>query len=153
MLPYIFRPTVRWQFLPRYDAVASRAAIITISGSDGRVDGIPTKTFLVQAKWPRSSVITTVAIRPFDDRTYCARSAFTHLELLRKLHDWLFAAPLHNLPICSQMCSTDIIIFVDLQPFSYNLKDERVIGFRQVPSPPARRFGSWGREDWDTPIG
>ena len=32
-------------------------------------------------------VITTMVIGPLDDRTYCARSAFTHLVLWRKLYN------------------------------------------------------------------
>ena len=32
-----------------------------------------------------NKVITTMVIRPLDDRTYCVRSAFTHLEVKVKV--------------------------------------------------------------------
>ena len=32
-----------------------------------------------------NKMVTTIMIRPLDDRTYCARSAFTHMRLSRKL--------------------------------------------------------------------
>ena len=46
-----------------------------------------------------NKVITTTVTRPLDDRTYCARSAFTHLRL------FLFMASLLSQPMCSRMSS------------------------------------------------
>ena len=34
-----------------------------------------------------AQVITTMAIRPLDDYSYCARSAFTYLRIWQKLYD------------------------------------------------------------------
>ena len=44
-----------------------------------------------------NEVITTMVIRPLDDRTYCARSAFTHLRLWWKAVQVLTAS-LHSQP-------------------------------------------------------
>ena len=35
----------------------------------------------------KNKVITAMVIRPPDDRTYCVRCAFTHLDLWRKLYN------------------------------------------------------------------
>ena len=59
-------------------------------------------------------VVTTLVIRPLYGRTYCGRSAFTRAgEFTKAIR--LFMASLHSQPMCSQMCSLDIL--VDLQPF------------------------------------
>ena len=50
-----------------------------------------------------------MAIMPLDDRTYCARSVFSHLGLSRKLNDY------------SQINSLDIVVY--LQPFGCNFKE------------------------------
>ena len=49
-----------------------------------------------------------------NDCTYCVRSAFTYFRLRRKSH--LTASQ------CVPKCACSIDIFVDLQPFSWNLK-------------------------------
>ena len=64
-----------------------------------------------------NKVIATTVIRPLDDHTYCARSAFTHFGVLVKTVR-LFIASLHNHPMCAQRCSTDS--FVDFQPVGWN---------------------------------
>ena len=67
-----------------------------------------------------NKVITTMVIRPLDDRTYCARSAFTHLGFWPKLYDcsryhftaseWFFKWPLLTFSSIS------------IRPFVCNLK-------------------------------
>ena len=43
-----------------------------------------------------------MVIGPLDDRTYCARSALTHL--------YAFIASLHNQPMYPKMCAIDIFV-------------------------------------------
>ena len=57
----------------------------------------------VQRTCTENKGITTMAIGPLDDHTYCARSAFTHLGALAKAVG-LFIASLHNHPIYPKMC-------------------------------------------------
>ena len=54
-----------------------------------------------------------MVMRLLDNRTCCVQSVFTYLELWRKL---LFIASLNSQQICT------IDVYVDLQPFSCNLK-------------------------------
>ena len=58
-------------------------------------------------------------IRPLDESTYGVRSAYTNLRILRKLYDCSrhkFGA----IKCLIKMCCNDI--FVDLQPFGFNLR-------------------------------
>ena len=51
----------------------------------------------------QNKFVATMAIRPLNDHTYCARAAFTHLGLWRKLYDY----SLHHLTVSRylNMCS------------------------------------------------
>ena len=86
-------------------------------------------------------VITTMVIRPLDDRTYCGRSAFTDLGALAKAAR-LFIASLHSQLMSFQMCH--IGIFIDLQTVRWNLK-----GDFSTPTPVC---GYWYVEIDDRPI-
>ena len=52
--------------------------------------------------------------------TYCARWAFTHLGLWRKLYLRLFKASFHSQPMYPKWCSIDI--FISLQLVGWNVK-------------------------------
>ena len=58
--------------------------------------------------------------RPLDDRTYCARSEFTHLGAFAKTVR-LFTASLQSQKMCYDT-KRYIDIFVELQPFDCNSK-------------------------------
>ena len=69
----------------------------------------------------RNKVITTMVIRPLNDRTNSAQSAFTHLGLWRKLYDcsWYhYFGRLQSQKMSHQTCYVDIFV----QPFGCNLK-------------------------------
>ena len=65
-----------------------------------------------------NKVITIMVIKPLDDCTYCARSAFTQLGALVKAVR-LFTASVHSQIMYPKMCSIDI--YADLQAFECNL--------------------------------
>ena len=56
------------------------------------------------AKSNTDKVITTMVIRPHDDRTYCARSAFTHLGLWQKLYN----CSLHHFTVSQFGCNLKV---------------------------------------------
>ena len=76
-----------------------------------------------------------MVIGPFDDRTYCVRSAFTHLGDLVKAVRVFKAKTIQSHKVCCEACC--INIFVDLQPFGFNLKDILLdlIQMNDMPNP------------------
>ena len=76
-----------------------------------------------------NNVITAMVIRPLDDHTYCARSAFNHLGALAKAVR-LFIAKLRGQLMCSQTCADDIVI--DLQPVCCHLRLFDNLAVREV---------------------
>ena len=55
----------------------------------------------------QSKVITAMVLRPLNDRICCARSAFTHLGIWRKLHDCLW----HRVTVSQSVIKCALLTF------------------------------------------
>ena len=117
----IHSPWIRILFAVRYMSGASTALVPQFLSMSCLCDAMSKTEALFGWKLRRhhlNKVITTMVIRPLNDRTSCVRFALTHLGLWRKLYD----CSMHHFRTRKFYQTCCINVFIDLQPFSYNMK-------------------------------